>query len=107
MPSFQEATEAFEQKQEINLRIPVCGLIILLLACWTISCVPGTESIDTVIDQNEWETAQPKDVWLDEETLAELIDRIENDEFQNVHSILIIKDGKLVFGEYFPGYECD
>ena len=107
MPSFREATEVFEQKQEVNLRIPVCGLIILLFACWIISCVPATKSIDTAIDQNEWETAQPKDVGLDEETLAELIDRIENDEFQNVHSILIIKDGKLVFEEYFPGYECD
>jgi CubicO group peptidase (beta-lactamase class C family) len=107
MPSFQKATEGFEPRQRLNLRIPICGLMILLWACWTVSCVPPTESTGDATDQDEWETAQPKDVELDEKILAELVDRIENEEFQNVHSILIIKEGKLVFEEYFPGYEWD
>ena len=54
-----------------------------------------------------WDTAQPDEVDINEELLAELIARINNKEYQNIHSILIIKDGNLVFEEYFPGYEWD
>jgi CubicO group peptidase (beta-lactamase class C family) len=51
-----------------------------------------------------WETADLADVGIDPELLWDLMDRINRREFQNVHSILIVKDGKLVFEEYFPGY---
>ena len=54
-----------------------------------------------------WDTALPNEVDINEELLAELVTRINNKEYQNVHSILIVKDGNLVFEEYFPGYEWD
>jgi CubicO group peptidase (beta-lactamase class C family) len=41
---------------------------------------------------------------MNEENLGELIERIQSKEYRNVHGILIVKDGKLVFEEYFEGY---
>jgi hypothetical protein len=33
------------------------------------------------------------------------VKRIGDNTYPNVHSLLIVKDGKLVFEEYFGGYE--
>jgi hypothetical protein len=37
---------------------------------------------------------------MNEENPGELIERIDSKEIQNVHGILIVKDGKLVFEEH-------
>jgi len=42
---------------------------------------------------------------MNKELLGELIERIDRKEYRNVHGILIVKDGKLVFEEYFEGYD--
>lgn len=39
--------------------------------------------------------------------LLDLCDQIINRNIENVHSILIIKDGRLVFEEYFRGHDAD
>jgi CubicO group peptidase (beta-lactamase class C family) len=51
-----------------------------------------------------WETAGLDDVGMDKRLLGELIERIVDKEIRNVHGILIVKNGKLVFEEYFEGY---
>jgi CubicO group peptidase (beta-lactamase class C family) len=40
---------------------------------------------------------------LDQTLISELIDRVASEYYENVHAILIYKNGKLVFEEYFPG----
>jgi hypothetical protein len=62
---------------------------------------------------------QPKDVedglptgniqksGLDTASLAEMMRKIVDGTYPNVHSVLIIKDGKLVFEEYFYEYNQD
>ena len=50
-----------------------------------------------------WHTTHIDDVNLDEKPLTELIGKILNGTYPNVHSVLIIKNGKLVLEEYFPG----
>lgn len=42
---------------------------------------------------------------LDKKLLAQMVERIVNGTYPNVHSVLIIKDGKLVFEEYFYEYD--
>ena len=54
-----------------------------------------------------WQTASLDDVGLNEKILSELIEGIHRNEYRNVHSILIVKDGRLVFEEYFSGYTFD
>ena len=44
---------------------------------------------------------------LDTTLLAEMMQKIINGTYPNVHSVLIIKDGKLVFEEYFYEYTKD
>jgi CubicO group peptidase (beta-lactamase class C family) len=43
----------------------------------------------------------------DTSLLREMMQRIINDTYPNVHSVLIIKDGKLVFEQYFYQYTKD
>jgi CubicO group peptidase (beta-lactamase class C family) len=50
-----------------------------------------------------WQTASLEEVGLSRETVSDAINRINYKLYQNVHGILIVKDGKLVFEEYFPG----
>ena len=50
-----------------------------------------------------WETCHVAKVNIDEHKLSDLIKKIQNGTYINIHSVLIIKNGKLVFEEYFPG----
>ena len=34
-----------------------------------------------------------------------MLNKIFDGTYQNIHSVLIIKNGKLVFEQYFPGYK--
>lgn len=60
--------------------------------------------IPTQIDDG-WETASLEDVGIREYPINRMMDIILKGLLNNVHSILIIKDGKLVFEEYFSGYK--
>lgn len=50
-----------------------------------------------------WQTASLEEVGINRETVSDAINRINYKLYQNVHGILIVKDGKLVFEEYFHG----
>lgn len=51
-----------------------------------------------------WQTADISDVNMDKEKIAGLIREISDKPlYYNIHSILVIKNGKLVLEEYFPG----
>jgi len=50
-----------------------------------------------------WETASLASVGMDAEPMEDLMDRLAETEDHQVHSLLIVRDGKLVFEEYFPG----
>ena len=81
-------------------------LLVLCCAVWLVSCAPGHENTYRRPEQTNdgWATASLDDVGMKEESLGELIARIDRKEIQNVHGILIVKNGKLVFEEYFEGY---
>ena len=54
-----------------------------------------------------WETGELSDVGLDPGLIGSLLARIRDNTYQNIHSVLIVKNGKLVVEEYFPGVEED
>lgn len=58
-------------------------------------------------DETEWPTASPGDVRLDPGRLQQLTDLLESDESGNIHSVLIVKDGKLVYERYYSGADED
>jgi CubicO group peptidase (beta-lactamase class C family) len=47
--------------------------------------------------------AMPSDVGLDESKLREVVARVRSNPNINIHSVLVVKDDKLVFEEYFSG----
>ncbi len=50
-----------------------------------------------------WETASLAGVRMDKTPLVKLMYNLNEIDEHRIHSILIVKDGKLVFEEYFPG----
>jgi CubicO group peptidase (beta-lactamase class C family) len=54
-----------------------------------------------------WDTAFLKDVGIDSEKISDMMRDILGGNDKNIHSILLIKNGKLVFEEYFYGYRRD
>jgi len=52
-----------------------------------------------------WSTAQPSSVGLDARRLAAMTAAIRADPELNVHAVLIERDGKLVYEEYFDGVD--
>jgi CubicO group peptidase (beta-lactamase class C family) len=53
-----------------------------------------------------WETASLNDENLDANLIKELFERISDHTYKNIHSVLLVKNGKLVVEEYFPGKNC-
>ena len=88
---------------------PVCRLSlrpdpmgVVLFACIAL-LVPGP----SWASEGDLATAEPREVGLDESPLIELAGRIRSNPKTNIHSILIVKDGKLAFEEYFSGRDED
>ncbi|NIP42472.1 MAG: hypothetical protein GWN00_15455 [Aliifodinibius sp.] len=48
-----------------------------------------------------------EDVGIDTNTLGKAVDRIRDGKYGELHSVLIYKDGMLVFEEYFAGHRYD
>ena len=52
-----------------------------------------------------WQTASISQAGIDSTKLRIMLNKIFDGTYQNIHSVLIIKNGKLVFEQYFPGYK--
>ncbi len=50
-----------------------------------------------------WKPVHLSEVGLNSEAISEMINRIRDETYQNIHSVLIVRDGKLALEEYFPG----
>jgi len=89
------------------LRIPHIFLFIFLSLIIQNCCINEPNNhleYKIPLETNDgWETASLESVGLDEILLIDLLDDLNSIENHNWHSLLIIKDGKLVFEEYFPG----
>jgi len=52
-----------------------------------------------------WETASLQEVGMDDTLITGLVNNIRNQVYTEVHAVVIVKDGKLVFEEYFGGHD--
>ena len=55
-------------------------------------------------ERDGWQTQSLEASGISERPLAALVSRIRDNTFPLMHSVLLIKDGMLVFEEYFSGY---
>ena len=51
-----------------------------------------------------WEVSSLEEQEVDPKQISELMQQILNNNLKNIHSILLIKNGKLILEEYFGGY---
>jgi len=85
---------------------------VLILVICSISCDDQIANIDGVDykyavpskTDDGWEVASLSEVEMDETAITRFINDLVNDIEHKIHSILIVKDSKLAFEEYFPGY---
>ena len=54
-----------------------------------------------------WETASLNSVNLDASLINGLFERISDKSYENIHSVLLVKNGKLVVEEYFSGQDSN
>ncbi len=79
------------------------SVLVAVLVCCASACgLPAPEQI-----ADGWETADPASVGLSEAILDQLVRRVDEGVHPNVHSILIVRNDKLVFERYWPGYLWD
>ena len=88
--------------------IPVILLILTLIT----ACGRDKNPVDSSGDypykippqtDDGWETTSLAEVGIDEKPLFNLMQRLDDLGDHRIHSLVIIKGGKLVFEEYFPG----
>jgi len=88
-------------------------LLLLFLAYFFFGCEdPPTDSsgdgyVYTVPEEtgDGWETSSLNSVGMSSDGLVNLVNRINIRLYREVHSVLIVKNDKLVFEEYFPGHD--
>ncbi|MCK5343717.1 MAG: serine hydrolase, partial [Candidatus Heimdallarchaeota archaeon] len=90
----------------------VCLIIVLILSCsprttrWGLPQNDYTYQVPEKIDDG-WEYSDLKAEGVDPKKINELMGNILKGDIKNIHSILLVKNGKLIFEEYFYGYNRD
>ena len=97
-----------------RLHFAVAGLVALVVAMVVVAGCQAPEpeivvrSFEAPPDVNDgWSTASLEDVGLDEAPLRALAAELDQDPNLNVHAVLVVKDGQLVYEQYFAGQDQD
>lgn len=77
--------------------------VILFIGCP--NCRAAYEYTVPEKTKDGWETASLKDEKFDAGLIKELFEKIGDNTYKNITSVVIVKDGKLVIEEYFPRQE--
>lgn len=88
----------------------ICAILLFFLFFTLHSCDRNSAEPDTSthyevpLQTNDgWETASLSSVQMDVIPLIKLLNDLNKIEDHRIHSLLIVKDGKIVFEEYFAG----
>lgn len=96
----------------IALKTIVLTLISSLLICLG-SCTTdddtriGYEYITPTERGDGWSVATLSEVGIDEGPIVELTNKILADEYTDIHSMLIVRNGKLAYEAYFNGFSAN
>lgn len=88
------------------LALPACGSNGSEVAAPADS--PPASAVDTTFTPvDSLASATPSEVGLDGARLESLVDRIRSGQYRDIHSLLIVRYGKLALEEYFNGWRPD
>lgn len=83
-------------------------LLLFVVLCWFIAaCDSGGDALSQAGAFDEWPTATPASQNLNEETLHDMTAALQKGTYGQVHSLLIARNGALVYEEYFRGATHD
>jgi CubicO group peptidase (beta-lactamase class C family) len=88
---------------------PFVSLILLLPALALAGCrrMESFHYATPAQADDGWETSSVGNEHLAIEPIKQLFDRIADDTYKNTHSVLIVKNDKLIVEEYFSGYNSN
>ena len=96
-------------------KLPLIILPIILLGALLFTyfnCPSTTEPVSSgytyrIPEETDdgWKTDSLSSVDMDTRRLEDLVDKIRDNSYREVHSVVIVKNGKLVFEAYFPGHD--
>jgi CubicO group peptidase (beta-lactamase class C family) len=86
----------------MTLRVALLGLI---LAAALASTVAAAECTLPETRDDGWQIATPESVGIDRSILCPLAARFEEWKEANIHGVLVIRRGKLVYERYFTGFD--
>jgi len=78
------------------------AILLALLACSAGAPDAGPSPRAT----GDWKHSTPAEQKLDAERLDRLVDALRENEIRNIHSLLIVRNGRLVLEEYFKGHDA-
>jgi CubicO group peptidase (beta-lactamase class C family) len=90
-----------EMKKNLVCAATLLACILLVTGCSPTEA-PRHYQVPQELDDG-WQTAAPESVGLDREKIEALVQGIRGDSYANLHSVLVVKDGKLVLEEYAHG----
>ena len=79
-------------------------LLLLFLFATVVSCEDNSVSF---IPNDGWQVSRPEAQGLDSAVLAALTGRINDGDYGEMHSLLIVRHGYLVYERYFNGYNSE
>jgi CubicO group peptidase (beta-lactamase class C family) len=96
----------------MNTKYKAFLLLLLLTVYFIFACEdsvnpPSGDYTYTVPEEtgDGWLTVSLSSVGMNTQRLVDLVNNIKNNSYTEVHSVVIIKNDKLVFEEYFPGHD--
>lgn len=93
----------------LNENCGCCILTCVLLLLVLVGC-RGTKTYRYAVPEKTndgWEVASLASQNIAGEPIKELIERVYDNSYKNIHSVLLVKNGKLVVEEYFPGRDSN
>lgn len=96
-------------------RFIACAVALTILAthvgctkhCCTVTNESSAEAVATKPESFEWEIGDAASAGLDTASIRNMLGKVEDGTYKNIHSILLVRNGKLVVEEYFSGHEED
>jgi CubicO group peptidase (beta-lactamase class C family) len=87
-------------------------LVTLIVALAIAGCMRGTAAVpradpngcgDPIASIDSWQVATPESVGLSKAALCPMVKWLAESKLDNVHAVLVVRHGKLVFEQYFAG----
>ena len=82
----------------------VFSVLLVALTCCGGNRLTPTRTACLSLLMTGWSVGDAEEAGLNTDILSDMMNHIRDTEGHNIHSILVFKDGKLVFEEYFEGY---